>query len=85
MGILSSILTFPVSGPLNTVLWLSETLLEQAENELYSPEQIRRALTELELRLDMGEIDETTYEAAEEQLLERLRIARQRIAERREA
>jgi hypothetical protein len=85
MGILANILTFPVSGPLNTVLWLAETLLEQAENELYSPEQIRRALTELELRLDMGEIDETTYEAAEEQLLERLRIARQRIAERRDA
>jgi serine/threonine protein kinase HipA of HipAB toxin-antitoxin module len=79
MGLLTNLLTFPVRGPLSTVHWLAETLLEQAENELYSPEQIRRALTELELRLDLGEIDEASYEAAEEQLLERLRIARQRI------
>lgn len=82
MGMLLDLLTLPVSGPLKTVLWLAETLGERAENELYSPDKIRAQLTELELRFDMGELDEETFYAAEEELLARLRVARQRLAER---
>lgn len=82
MGILLNILSFPVTGPINTVLWLAETLGDRAEDEIYSPEKIRAQLTELELRFDMGELDEETFYAAEEELLARLRVARQRLAER---
>ncbi len=82
MGMLLDLLTLPVSGPLKTVFWLGETLAERAEDEIYSPEKIRAKLTELELRFDMGEMDEETFYAAEEELLARLRVARQRLAER---
>jgi Gas vesicle protein G len=82
MGILLDILTFPISGPINTVLWLAETIGDRADDEIYSPEKIRAQMTELELRFDMGELDEETFYAAEEELLARLRVSRQRLAER---
>jgi hypothetical protein len=78
MGWLFKILTFPVSGPIDGVTWVAGKLLEQAEAELYSPEKIRGKLMELELKLELGEISEAEYEAAEEQLLALLKEARER-------
>jgi hypothetical protein len=78
MGMLAKILCFPVTAPLDSVLWVAEQLTEQAERELYSPERVRRQLAELELMLDMGQIGEAEYEAAEEELLDRLRQIRDR-------
>lgn len=77
---LLKLLSFPLTGPLDGVLWLAQTLAERAENEIYSPDKIRAQLIELELRFDMGELDEETFYAAEEELLARLRIARQRMS-----
>lgn len=82
MGFLFDLLSLPVSGPLKGVLWIAETLAERADDELYNPDQIRGKLVELELRLDLNEISESEYEVAETELLERLKIARQRLAER---
>lgn len=77
---LLKLLSYPLTGPLDGVFWLAETLTERAENELYSPDKIRAQLTELELRFDLGELDEETFYAAEEELLARLRVARQRLS-----
>jgi hypothetical protein len=82
MGILLKLLTLPITGPIDGVLWIAETLAERAEDELYSPDKIRAQLTELELRFDLGELSEDDYLAAEDELLARLRVARQRQAER---
>lgn len=76
MGLLTKLLTFPVSGP----WWVVERIAEQAERELYDEEAIRRQLAELELRHDMGELDEEQLERAEDVLLDRLRVARARAA-----
>ncbi len=76
------ILTLPATGPLKMVLWLAETLAERADDELYSAEKIRAQMIELELRFDMNELDEEAFYAAEEELLARLRVARQRLVER---
>ena len=70
----------PVTGPLKGFLWLAEKISEQADNELYSEEKIRGQLMELELRFDLDEISEEEYLLAEEELLDRLRIARERKA-----
>ncbi|NTV63927.1 MAG: gas vesicle protein [Oscillochloris sp.] len=78
MGILSTIVTLPVSGPLKGVLWVAEQLTEQAEGELYNPQRIRQQLADLELRLDLGQISEADYLAVETDLLARLREARER-------
>jgi hypothetical protein len=76
MGPLGSLLTFPLTGPLRGLLWVAEQLHDQARRELYDPERIRRQLVELELQLDLGQISEEAYEAAETALLEQLRHLR---------
>jgi hypothetical protein len=78
MGPLGSLLTVPVTGPLRGLLWLAEQLRDQAERELFDPDRIRQQLTELELQLDLGQISEEEYEAAETALLEQLRHLRER-------
>jgi hypothetical protein len=84
MGFLTDLLTFPVLGPIKGVIWIAEKVAEQADKELYDAEAVRGKLMELELRYDLGEISEEEYLAAEETLLERLRVIRERQAAERE-
>jgi hypothetical protein len=77
MGILTKLLLFPVTGPLDGTMWIAEKLLERAEAEIYDEGKVRAQLMELELRLDLGEIEEDEYMATEEFLLERLREIRE--------
>jgi hypothetical protein len=77
MGILTKILAFPLTGPIDGTMWLAEKLLEQAEAEMYDEGKVKAELMELEIRLDLGEIDEATYLEAEDELLQRLREIRE--------
>lgn len=76
MGLLGSIVSAPVAGPVRGFRWLIETLAEHAERELYDEGNIRRDLVKLEQQLDSGRITLEDYEAAEGDLLERLNYAR---------
>jgi hypothetical protein len=76
MGILMNLLTLPLTGPINGTIWIAEKLLEQAENEMYDEGKVRAKLMELEMLLDLGDISEEAYMAAEDELLERLRDIR---------
>jgi hypothetical protein len=80
VGLLIKLLAFPVMGPVKGLVWIAEKVLEQAESETYDPDKVRGNLIELELRLDLGEITEEEYLQAEEILLDRLRIIRERQA-----
>ncbi len=80
MGFLTNLLTFPVMGPIKGIVWIAEKVDEQVEKELYDEDAVRGKLMELELRLDLGEISEEEYMEAEEVLLERIRIIRERQA-----
>lgn len=75
MGLLRGLLTLPVTGPALGALWVARQIQEAAEQEFYDPAAIKRALSDLEARLDAGEIDEAAFEAAELELIERLRTA----------
>ena len=77
MGILFDLLSFPVTGPLKGLLWIAEKVKDQAEGEIYNEDNIRGQLMERELHLDLGEITEDEYMAAEEELLARLRVIRE--------
>jgi hypothetical protein len=79
MGLID-LLTFPMMGPIKGVIWIAEKLNEQAEKELYGEDAVRGQLMELELRYDLGEISEDEYLAAEEALLARLKVSRERQA-----
>jgi len=85
MSFLIDLLTLPVMGPIKGVIWIAEKVSEQAEKEIYSEGAVRGKLMELELRFDLGEINEEEYMEAEEALLARLKIIRERQAAQREA
>ena len=85
MGFLTKLLTLPVMGPIQGVVWIAEKVAEQADKELYDEDKVRGQLMELELHLDLGEIGEEEYLAAEDVLLARLKVIRERQAAAREA
>lgn len=76
MGLLTTLLTLPVSGPLKSVMWVAQKIHETAEAEFNNPAAIKAALAALEARLVAGEIDEDAFEAAEAALLDRLEAAK---------
>jgi hypothetical protein len=75
---LGNIVTFPVTGPFSLAMWLIRTIAQRAEEELYDEGKIRKDLAQLEMRSEMGEIDEDEYERLEEELMVRLRESRRR-------
>ncbi len=78
MGILTTLLTLPVSGPIRGALWVAEKIHEAAEDQRLDPGAIKRELGALERRLLAGEIDEEAFETAEAALLDLLDEAERR-------
>ena len=72
MGLLSRLLTAPVSLPVSGALWVAAKVAECAEAELTDPATIRAALGSLEQDLIAGRITEEAFELAEADLLARL-------------
>ena len=77
MSILGRILTLPVMGPIDGLLWIARTIEQQANAERWDEGKVVGALTELELELDLGKIDVEEYEAGEATLLQRLKEIRE--------
>lgn len=77
MGILLRLLALPVTGPLKGLMWIAEKIKDQADGEVYNEDNVRGQLMELELKLDLGEITEDAYMAAEDELMARLREIRE--------
>jgi hypothetical protein len=75
MGLLTGLLTLPLA-PVRGTVWIAERIAEQAERELGDETAIRRQLVELEMRHDIGEIDDAEYARSEDELLDRLSRAR---------
>jgi hypothetical protein len=73
MGILGSLLTLPVLGPIDGVLWIARTIEEQANAERWDESKVGGALAELELDLELGKIGIEEYEAREAALLQQLK------------
>ncbi|MET7386198.1 gas vesicle protein GvpG [Streptomyces sp. NPDC005385] len=71
MGLFTQIVTLPLA-PVRGVGWVVEQVLEAAENEYYDPAPVRAQLAELERQLTAGEIDEETFDRAEDELLDKL-------------
>lgn len=83
MGFLTDLLTLPVLGLVKGVTWIARNVADQAERELYDADIVRGQLQDLELRYDLGEVDEQDYLVGEEALLVRLSAIREREAARR--
>jgi hypothetical protein len=75
MGFLTSVLLLPLA-PLRGTIWIAERLAEAAERELDDETTARRLLVEAEIAFESGELSEAEYEQVEDELLERLELAR---------
>lgn len=75
MGLFTGLLTLPLA-PVRGTVWIAERVREQAEREAGDEDAVRRRLLELEMRRDLGEIDEAEYAAEEERLLSSLARSR---------
>lgn len=76
MGLITGLLTLPLA-PVRGVAWISEQVALEAERELNDETRVRRELAQLEMKLELGEIDERQFEEIEDSLLERLARARE--------
>ena len=75
MGLLSKLLLLPIKGPFDGARWVTQKVTEAAEQELNDPSTLRKRLKLLEIELVAGRITEEDYEAAEEEILGRLKGA----------
>lgn len=76
MGLLSGLVTWPLA-PLRGTVWVAEQVLQQAEEQYYDPEVIRRQLEEVDEAREAGSISDEEADAAEEELVRRLMEGRQ--------
>lgn len=72
MGLLTKVLTFPISVPAAGLKGLILKLHETAEGQYYNAEAVRGQLVALSDQLDSGDISLEDFETLEEQLLDRL-------------
>ena len=79
MGLITGLLTLPLA-PVRGTIWLAEQLAEVAENELYDEKKIMRELMDLEMQEADGLLSPEERLLREDDLLERLEIAREREA-----
>jgi cytochrome c-type biogenesis protein CcmH/NrfG len=80
MGLLTGLVMLPLA-PLRGTLWLAEQLAEQAARELGDETTLRRRLAEAERDLELGLLSAEEYDAVEDELLERIELARGRYPE----
>ncbi|MGZ0146064.1 gas vesicle protein GvpG [Kribbella sp. WER1] len=71
MGLLTGVLLLPLA-PIRMTVAVAEQLREQALQEYYDPDRIRRQLDEIERLRASGELDDAGAEALEEELIDRL-------------
>ncbi|HLI52188.1 MAG TPA: gas vesicle protein GvpG [Thermomicrobiaceae bacterium] len=76
MGLISSLLLFPVAGPIQGLEFILEQIREEAEAAMFDEGRMQAELYELNLRRDLGEISDDEYEKLETELLERLSAIR---------
>lgn len=70
MGLLSSLLLFPVTGPLRGIQFVVEQIQAEANAMLFDENRVKAQIMALSLRLEQGEISEEEYEEHEAALLE---------------
>ena len=76
MGLLTNLLFFPISGPVAGIKWSLGKVQKVVEEELTDDTPIKQDLMELQMRLELGDIDDAEYVEREAELMARLREIR---------
>ena len=77
MGLLTNILLAPFMGPVWGTRWTLEKVDRVVREELTDDTPIKEELMELQLKLEMGEIDDAEYTRREADQMQRLREVRE--------
>ena len=77
MGLLSSILLFPFTGPVDGSFWVLNKVQRVVEEQLVDDSPIKQELMELQMLLELGDIDDAEYGRREAVLMQRLREVRE--------
>jgi len=76
MGILKHILFWPVTGPVGATRWSLNQVMKIAEEELTDDTTVKQDFMALQMKLELGEIDDEQYAAEEAVIMARLREVR---------
>lgn len=77
MGLLSTLVFWPVTGPVAGIRWTLGKVQRVVEDELVDDTPVKESLMELQMRLELGDIDDETYVAEEASLMRQLRDIRE--------
>jgi hypothetical protein len=77
VGLITGILMLPLA-PVRGTVWVAEQIRQQAEDELYDPATIRSQLDEVEQARRAGDLSDEEATRLEDELVERLMVARSR-------
>ncbi|MFZ6016280.1 MAG: gas vesicle protein GvpG [Nitrospirota bacterium] len=74
---------FPFLLPIKGMVWIGNKLKETAETEVTDESKVQEELLELQMRFEMGEVNEEEYKKKEGKILERLEAIRKYKEDRR--
>ena len=77
MGILKHVLFWPVTGPVGATKWSLNQVMKIVEEELTDDTTVKQDFMALQMKLELGEIDDEEYVAQEAVIMNRLREVRQ--------
>jgi hypothetical protein len=83
VGLFREIALLPLA-PVRGTAWVAEKVAEEADRQLYSEENVMRELMQLEMDAEEGRVGPKEREAKEDELLDRLAVARERQREEQE-
>ncbi|MEO7103856.1 MAG: gas vesicle protein GvpG [Gemmatimonadaceae bacterium] len=76
MGLISSILLAPFTGPWDGTMWTLDKVRRAVEEELTDDTEVKEDLMRLQLELESGDIDDDEYLVREAAIMDRLREVR---------
>jgi len=73
---LIDILTLPVLGAPRFVYWLGKKIFEEVEREEFDEGKLQGQLLELQMRYELGEVNDEEYSEQETAILDKLNAVR---------
>lgn len=74
---LFDLLSYPITGPINGVIWVMKQLYDKAYTELYDPEKLKMELIQLRIQLERRLLSEEDYQERSKDIWERLNILKE--------
>jgi hypothetical protein len=76
MGLLKHLLFWPVTGPIAGIEWSMNQVMKVVEEELTDDAPVKQEFMELQMKVELGEIDDEEYAVREAEIMARLREVR---------